>query len=165
MGIIAAARSGLLAARRCDDPTRGVLAVTKSNIADPAPSLEYRFAQVEERVVIEWSGATDLSADGALQRPEAPLRIRDQAVLWLQRELAEGPRRVVELRDAAAKAGIPDRTLDRAKATLRVSSRKVTLKDRAEWYWYDPTSRWPKDAPFKKPLPGELPPIEDYTFV
>ena len=164
MGIIAAVRSGLLVSRRNDDPTRAVLAVTKSNIAGALPSLEFRITEVAGRAVIEWSGVAELSADTLVQRPEAPLRIRDQAVLWLQKQLADGPRRVVELRDAAARAGIPDRTLDRAKGQLRVSSRKVTLKDHSEWYWYDPTSTWPKNAPFKKPLPGGLPPIEDYLF-
>ncbi len=162
MGIIAAARSALLAIRRIDDPARGVLAVTKANVAGDLPSLEYCIRGQDDRAVVEWSGPVELSADAAMKRPDAPLRLRDQAVLWLQRELANGPRRVVELLEGAAKAGIPERTLERAKAELRASSRKVKFKDRSEWYWYDPTSKWPKDAPFKKPLPGELPPLEDY---
>ena len=39
IGIIGAARSGLLAARDPDDETRRVLAVTKANLAERAPSL------------------------------------------------------------------------------------------------------------------------------
>ncbi len=164
MGIIAAVRSGLFVSRRAEDPTRVVLAVTKTNIAGDLPSLEYRIVENQGRAAIEWLGPAGLSAD-ELARPEAPIRARDQAELWLHRELADGPRPVAELLAAAANAGIPERTLNRAKAELRVSSRKVTRKDRSEWYWYDPTSRWPKDAPFRKPEPGDFGSVEDYLFV
>ena len=59
-------------------------------------------------------------------------------------------------------AGIPERTLDRAKRELPAESHRTYDKAemRGEWYWYDPAAPWPKDAPFKKPNPNELPPLE-----
>jgi hypothetical protein len=165
IGIIAAARTGLLAARHPADPTLGVLAVTKANLSGSGPSLSlgYRITTDDSgRAVVEWTGPIDLSADALGESGPAPLRARDQAALWLQVELANGPRSALEIRAAAAEAGIPDRTLDRAKQELRVSSRKVHLKDRAAWYWYDPCAPWPADAPFPQPKPGELGPITDY---
>lgn len=163
MGIIAAARTGLLAARHPDDPARGVLAVTKTNVAGGVPSLGYRIkSDASNRPVVEWTGAVSLSADGLGESPEAPLRMRDRAVAWLHAELSRGPRRATELYAAAAEAGIPERTLNRAKADLGGKSHRLSGKDRAEWYWYDPSAAWPKDAAFKKPNPNELPPIADF---
>lgn len=83
-------------------------------------------------------------------------------IRWLwEPYLPRGSRMASELYAAAADAGIPERTLDRAKAELRIGSRKAHFKDRSVWYWYDSSSDWPKDAPFKKPRPGEMPDIMD----
>jgi hypothetical protein len=59
-----------------------------------------------------------------------------------------------------AEAGIPERTLERAKEALGVRSHRAHDRkaDRSEWYWYDPAADWPKDAPFKQPF--ELPPLD-----
>jgi hypothetical protein len=76
--------------------------------------------------------------------------------------LAGGPRKSGEIYTAAAEAGIPERTLERAKASLNVRSHRDYdwIKQRGEWYWYDPGAPWPKKAPFGRPcepvpLPGE----------
>ena len=162
IGFIASARTGLFAARHPADPSLSVLAAMKSNGAVRGRSLGYRIAgDSAGRAVVEWTGPVELSADAANQSA-AVLRMRDQASAWLSAELACGPRKATDLLAAAAEAGIPERTLRRAKEELRLGSRKVHRNDRAEWYWFDPGSEWPKDAPFKKPRPGELPPIEDY---
>src|SRR5205807_1499612 len=78
---------------------------------------------------------------------------RDRAGVWLKQELATGPRPAAELYAAAAAAGIPERTLERAKAALGVSSHRTYdyTSGRGEWYWYDPDADWPGDAPFRKP--------------
>jgi hypothetical protein len=105
---------------------------------------------------VEWTGSAELSADALNQSPAAPLRICHQAAAWLSAQLAAGPRKASELYAAAATAGIPERTLERAKAELRIGSRKA----HSVWYWFDSGSDWPKDAPFPKPRPGELLPLE-----
>jgi hypothetical protein len=107
--------------------------------------------------VVEWSGPVDVSADG-LGRPEAALRPRDRAGLWLAAELASGPRRVPDLLARAAEVGVPERTLKRAKAELGARSHCLARGGAQEWYWYDPAAPWPADAPFEKPCEPAPPP-------
>ena len=66
-------------------------------------------------------GEPNLPSRGAA----VPVTPRDRAVIWLAAELANGPRPATELYEAAARAGIPDRTLERAKKELRVQSHRV----------------------------------------
>ena len=61
---------------------------------------------------------------------------RDEAVEWLQATLANGPVATKHVQRQAREAGIADRTLRRAKVTLRV----VSEQDRSEngitgWNW------------------------------
>ena len=164
IGFIAAARTGLFAARLPTDPTQSGLAVTKSNAAVRGLTLGYRIkSDAEGRAVVEWTGPVELSADAVNKPAEASLRMRDRAGAWLTVQLASGPRKATELYAAAAEAGIPERTLDRAKAELHVGSRKATLlkEKRSAWYWFDWDAPWPTDAPFPKPRPGEMPDIMD----
>ena len=161
VGFIASVRTGLFAARDPSDPTQGILAFTKANLSSSAPSLGYRIRSNQAgEAVVEWTGPLNRDADELGLRPEAPLRMRDKASGWLQQQLAGGPVRALDLYAAAAQAGIPDRTLERAKSELEFCSHRLSKKDGTkEWYWYDPAVPWPKNSPFKKPF--ELPPLED----
>lgn len=162
IGFIAAVRTGLFAARHPSDSTLSVLAVMKSNVAIRGHALGYRVrSDAAGRAIVEWTGPVELTADAVNRPSDAPVRIRDRAASWLSQQLAAGPRKVSELYAAAAEAGIPERTLDRAKSELRIASRKVRFNDRSVWYWYDSGSDWPKNAPFAKPKPGEMPDIMD----
>jgi hypothetical protein len=163
IGIIAQARTGFLATADPDEPGAGVFAVTKANAGVRGPSLRYRVvADGAGRAMVEWTGPVELSADDTLRRPEAALRMRERAAAWLTAELVAGPRKASELYAAAAEAGIPERTLERAKAELHIGSRKAYFKKNATaWYWFDWSAEWPKDAPFPKPTPGELPDLTD----
>jgi len=102
-----------------------------------------------------------LTADGlCVAEMAGRLRTRDRAVDWLRVELANGPRPAAAVYAAAAAAGIPDRTLERAKEMLPAKSHRVHDFEagRSEWYWYDPTVGLPKGEPFEKPNGYELPP-------
>lgn len=161
MGIVGAARTGLLAGPHPADPTLNVLAVSKSNVAGEVPSLGYRIVSGANGLpVVQWARPVDLTADAVGGKPPAKIPARDRAGLWLSEQLASGPRPATAVYSAAAEAGIPERTLERAKAALRVQSHKVQAGERAEWYWYHPDAPWPADAPFKKPKVFELPPVE-----
>jgi hypothetical protein len=152
IGFIASARTGLFAAWHPTEAKLGVLAVTKANATTPAEPRGYRIkSDPSGRAIIEWAGPVALTAD-TLNRPlDGPVRLREQASAWLQRELAQGPRRASDLLAAAAAAGIPERTLRRAKDELRIGSKKHRKGEQSEWYWYDPACDWPKDAPFRRP--------------
>ena len=161
IGFIASARAGLLAARHPTDPDLGILAVTKSNLAEPPPSLSYRLKSDSNGVpVVEWLESLDVSANALGAMPVETVRPRERAIVWLQSELANGPRKASELMVLSVSAGIPERTLLRAKSELRVQSRQVHFEAGGhEWYWYDPAAAWPKNAPFRKPY--ELPPLPE----
>jgi hypothetical protein len=165
IGIIGAARTGLITGPHPDDPMARVLAVPKTNLAVQPPALGYRIVSSPAgQPVVEWIGPVDVTADalGARQKREKGVKMADRAVDWLRRELANGPRKSADIHTAAAEAGIPERTLWRAKDWLSAKTHKVHDRkaDRSEWWWYDPAAPWPKTAPFKKPDPFELPPLE-----
>jgi hypothetical protein len=152
IGFIASARTGLFAAWHPSEKGLGVLAVAKSNATAPAASQGYRIKIDElKRPVLEWTGPVALTANELNQSPQGPLPMRDQASAWLQAQLAQGPRRSLDVIKAAAAAGIPERTLRRAKDELRIGSKKHRKGEQSEWYWYDPSCVWPKDAPFRRP--------------
>jgi AAA domain len=162
MGIVAAVRTALFVAPRPGDPVGRVLAVAKSNMDRRPPALGYRIvASASGQPVVEWSGSVDLTADALCREPAGVVKPRDRATDWLARELAGGPRPTAELYAAAAAAGIPERTLDRAKVALGAVSHRAHdhRAGRGEWYWYDPTADWPAETPFKKPF--ELPPLPE----
>ena len=109
---------------------------------------------------LEWLGPADRTADRlCVGKPPAGLKVRDRAVDWLKRELAAGPRKAADVYSAAAGAGTPERTLERAKQELPARSHRTWDKDegRGEWCWYDPDAAWPAGAPFEKPY--EFPPL------
>jgi hypothetical protein len=163
IGFVAAARTGLFASRHPSDSSLRVLAMTKSNAAVRGPTLGYRIeSDVSGRAMVRWTGLVELDADAVNRPADAPARMRDRAAAWLTAELAKGPRKASELYAAAAEAGIPERTLNRAKAELHVGSQKAYLKKHCSaWYWFDWGVPFPKGTPFKKPAPGEMPDIMD----
>lgn len=163
IGILGACRTAWLAARKPGDPEGRVLAVPKTNLGGSPRPLEFRVKEdAARRAVVEWVGPVDVSPD-ALCRPEPPPKAakpKDRAIDWLIRELAAGPRKVIELFAAAAAVGIPEATVKRAKADLKLSSHRVQkVGCAAEWYWYDESAPWPANAPFAKPW--SLPPLPD----
>jgi RecA-family ATPase len=67
IGIIGAARSGLLVAKDPEDEERRILAVTKSNLAKTPPALAYRIATTADEIpYLVWEGTTDYTAASLL---------------------------------------------------------------------------------------------------
>jgi hypothetical protein len=161
MGIVAACRTALFATPApAGGPATHALCVSKTNMGHRPPALGYRIVDAPcGRPVIEWTGPIAANADD-LSTDAAPLRPRDRAIDWLRHELANGPRKVAELYADAAAQGIPEKTLERAKSELGATAQRIWNRthDRGEWYWFDPSQPWPKDAPFKKPF--ELEPLD-----
>ncbi len=120
IGIVGAARVGLLAAVDPDDENRRVLAGVKSNLAAMPEALSYRLVDAPEHgcARVEWLGTSSHSAGAllAVPRDDAERTERDDAVDWLTGFLTErggeSPRR--DVIKAARSEGHSERTLQRA---------------------------------------------------
>jgi hypothetical protein len=121
IGIIGAARSGLLVAKDPDDPEHSrVLASSKSNLGPPMPSLRYEVETLPDtRARIVWRGASPYSAAPLLAAPPdtdtEALSALEEAKAWLRQALAAGPRDGADVRRGALAVGIRGPTLRRAR--------------------------------------------------
>lgn len=121
IGIIGAARSALLVAVDPQNPARRVLARAKCNLAAPVPSIGYRLVPAGGTVAVDWLGAVEHTAGELLlaaAQGDDERSARDLAAELLRAELAAGPQPVQSIQRAARRAGIADRTLQRAAADL-----------------------------------------------
>lgn len=152
IGIPAAVRSALLLARDPDDPdpergTRRVVAHVKSNIGPQQETLAANIETIRlddgtEAPCLKITGTSDASAADLLGGPVAEVRTkRDDAADFLREELADGPRPVKEIKDAAGEAGIGWRTIEDAKAELKVSARREGFGKEGGWKWSLPIDR------------------------
>lgn len=129
VGIIGAARWGLIVFADPDTRGRYVLAVTKSNLAKPEDrrSLAYRIVESDydsDVPRIQWEGEVPYTANALLRRQrETALRL-DEAEEFLLDYLSGGPRPALEVYEAASEHGIKRRTLQRAKLRLGVISQR-----------------------------------------
>lgn len=140
IGIIGAARSGLLVAPDPDAPDSGrrILAVTKSNLSAPVPALAYRIEAPEGVAHVVWEGFTAHTAAALLALPELPAErtALDEATEFLTEILAQGAAlSATEVKAAARQAGIAERTLDRARHRAGVVARREGFGPGATYVW------------------------------
>ncbi len=140
IGIIGAARSGMMVGEDPDDEDRRVLAPVKSNLAAPAPSLSFALEEAENGAVqVRWLGESDVAATELLSAP----RDEDSSALGEARNflvdlLQDGPVPHAEVEAAAEQAGINMRTVKRAKKDLGVESHREGEGGRqggGRWVW------------------------------
>lgn len=118
IGIIGAARVGLLAAIDPADKSRVILAVSKSNVGPKPKSVAYTVKPVGGQPTIGWLGEVDVQADD-LVREKRPDGVRGRCVEFLRGLLANGP-----ITGAAFERALGERpefkpaTVGRAKAEL-----------------------------------------------
>lgn len=125
IGIIGAARAGLLVAEDPDDNSRRVLAVVKCNLGPKAPALAYRLVPEQDVARIAWDGPTEHTPAQLLAGPpEEEAGVGREAEDFLREALATGARPSSDLIGEARQAGISERTLWRAKRRLGVAARK-----------------------------------------
>ena len=112
-------------------PERRILMRAKSNIGPDGSGFAYRLEQVklEEHPgvfasQVVWGEPIEGSAREILREAERTEteRPRGAAEAFLRDYLADGPKDAQDVRSAAMQEGIANRTLDRAKAELRVGS-------------------------------------------
>ena len=137
IGIIGAARVGLIAGTDPDDPERRILAVTKSNLAAPCGSLAYRVVDAPEHGCgrIHWEGATAHDADDLVAERFDDDDTRD-ATHVLAQIVADQPSRVSDIIKEMGHAGFSLDQAKRAKRRLRMTSRKVGAPGEPQhWEW------------------------------
>lgn len=132
IGIIGAARAGLLVAKDPDDEQRRVLAVFKSNLCAPPPHLAFRLQPRPNGVArIAWDDApvrhSVESLLAATLESEEDRSVRGEAMEFLEALLKDGPRPSKEVEALARGRGISTRTFDRAKRDLGVVSEKAAI--------------------------------------
>ena len=139
IGIVGAARSGLLIAKHPEDDGRRVLASIKSNLAAPAPSLVFGLSgTVSGAVRVDWKGESSLDACALLSAPTDPEErsALEEAKDFIQDILDDGPVAAKDAESEGRQAGIEPRTLKRAKQKLGVvSERQGGIGERGSWYW------------------------------
>jgi hypothetical protein len=142
IGIVGAARAGLLVAPDPDDEGRRVLAVSKSNLGPKASSLAYKIIEDERYKVarVVWDGVSKHTASD-LVRPrvdedEAPALA--EAMRVLKEVLADGPQAAGNVKRMAATAGVAERTLQRARHALGVTARRQGFGPGGIYVWSMP---------------------------
>jgi hypothetical protein len=140
IGIIGAARSGMMVGEDPDDENRRVLAPVKSNLAAPAPSLSFVLEEAENGAVrVRWLGETEVAATDLLSAPrEEDSSALGEARNFLVDLLQDGPVPYAEVEAAAEQAGITMRTVKRAKKDLGVESHREGEGGRqggGRWVW------------------------------
>ena len=142
IGIIGAARAGMLVAEDPDDPERRILAVLKCNLGRKGQPLAYRLVPELDTARVAWEGPTDHTPAQLLAGPASDEESGQgrEAEDFIREALASGPRPSAELLREAEDAGIRGRTLWRAKRKLGIKARKEGRPGATgqRWMWQLP---------------------------
>lgn len=147
IGIIGAARAGLLVAPDPDDPEsakpngRRVLAVVKTNLGVDVPALTYHVVSADNGVGrIEWGAVSSRSANDLISQPtsEEDRSLTDEAVEYLKAALAEGSRPADEVRNEAPRE-LQAKALRRAADRLHIEKKRVGFGKGSHVEWSLPS--------------------------
>ncbi len=137
MAFIGLARSGLVVANDPDDPTRNIIASSKSNLGAAPSSLVYRLVNCENGAArVAWEGESTHTAQSLTDQPqdEESRSALDEAVDFLRDFLADGRMLTTSIQKAAREAGLSWDTVRRAQRRLRIKPKKGKEQD-AHWTW------------------------------
>lgn len=142
IGIIGAARTGLLVGADPDDATgsRRILATTKNNLSLKAAALAYHIESAGDACRVVWDGPTEHTADTIVtdSRGDADGGALGEACQFLEGELSGGEARATKILAAARKLGIAEATLRRAKSKLGVKVIRHGFGDAGAYSWVLP---------------------------
>jgi putative DNA primase/helicase len=141
IGFTGAARSIVVAADDPQDDSRKIFAVAGTNLAEAAPALAYRVMGVEladeiRTSRIEWLGeAPEIDVRELLDRQDPEERSqREEAIDFLRTSGAmDSAQPVKELESEARARGISDKTLQRARRSLRLPVSRPSFG--GPYYW------------------------------
>jgi putative DNA primase/helicase len=139
IGIIGAARSGLMIAQHPDDESRRVLSSQKLNLAARPASLEYSIDAIGDGApTVLWHGVSQYSATEIAttysRMSDEDRSALDDAVDFLREELSSGPQPAPDIERSAERVGISKATLRRAKEKLGLKAyREGGLGREGKW--------------------------------
>ncbi len=126
--IPAAARSVLLVSKMKEDPEHRIIAHIKSNLAPIGDSIVF---SINANSKVAWLRKSRMTAEEIVkERPNSSGK-KNRATDLLYGLLSSGERLATEVMAECRKAGICERTLNKAKAVVGVKS----LKKKDGWYW------------------------------
>jgi hypothetical protein len=161
IGLIGAARSGLVVAEDPEDPERRILAQNKQNLCKPSSSLVFTVETAPNGAArVAWHGQSELNASQILRAPvdEEEKSALSEAKEFLLDELGDGPMAAKQVKKNAREADIAERTLKRAKADLRVRSDKEAD---GSWTWSLPFKEVKGGQPSSVGPVGTLGPLDE----
>lgn len=142
IGIIGAARVGLLAATHPEDDQRKVLAVSKCNLAERPPALCYEIvgSPLYGCGAIRWLGTTTFGADALMDTDrrggeDDDSKPRGQAMTFLRNLLEGNPMSVQDVKAETAAAGLSWATVRRAQSQLGIEPVKRGRPADSEQWW------------------------------
>jgi hypothetical protein len=137
MGIIGAARSGLLVGPDPNIEGGRIIAGTKCNVAAIAPSVRFRVVDHEGTGRIEWGEVTNIGANEiAATGQTRPTRSKEaEAIEALREALAAGPRMTSDVLSDLTEAGFAGATIRRASKTLGVRREQSHGGEVRGWRW------------------------------
>jgi AAA domain len=158
IGIVGAARAGLVVARDPEDGDRRVLASVKSNLGPAPGALAYRLADAPEHgcARVQWEGAVSHTAKTLLTDPDRDddHDARTEAEQWLADYLIEqGTSPSADAKKAAAKVGIAERTLKRAAKAIKVATESRGFPRVTYWSLHSETNPVATTAAVQGPGP------------
>ena len=137
IGIVGAARSGLLVSRDPKDDGRRVLATTKCNLAAEPPSLSYSLETDNGVGVIRWHGTSAYTAAQLVAQPLDPEERSqvDEAADLLRVMLEEngGEMPAADAKKRLHAAGIEPKTAQRARSRIGAVVAKASFSGKPVW--------------------------------
>ena len=152
IGFIGAARAAFLFGEKPGEEGRCVFAPVKGNLwRGKPPALEFTVSEKEVEIegqevvqpIISWQGRSNETATSILAQPknDEELNAFADAKDFLLEVLKDGPKSSEAISCEARRAKVAQRTLERAKATLGIRSKKIGFGEGQHWVW-----SWPDEA-------------------
>lgn len=136
IGIIGAARSGLLICKDTNHPHRRYFGVTKCNLCKHPRTIAFEVVDADGLPVIQWQEEVEVSIEDALasEPAEAEEEGNDTDAFLLGR-LADGPVPATQLVEEAATLCLSKSSLKRAKKRLRIDSAMIPNANGRGGHW------------------------------
>jgi hypothetical protein len=135
IGIVGAARSGLLVARDPDHDDVRILASTKSNLCAAPASIGFVLDDIAGVPRLRWTGESPQTAVSLLAQRETSTSPRDDAREFLLELLSDGPLPSKEVQRQAKEAGVSWRTVRRTSDALQVQKHRHGPPGQSGAYW------------------------------